>query len=278
MNEDLKTTTTLNNGVEIPLLGLGTWQARGKNCTRAVEFALTHGYDLIDTAQVYDNERQVGKGWVASGRRRDEVFLTTKIDNSNQGYESSRKSFEKSLQDLQTDYVDLLLIHWPDVHNFDRTVETWRALVKLQEGGLCRSIGVSNFTISLIKDLMGRIEVVPAVNQVEFHTFLYQKELLAFCRENQILIEAYSPIARAKFFDHPVIRRIAQKHGKTEAQVMLAWCVNHGLVVIPKSVNEERILENSEIFFKLDDADMKALDTLDKQIRLVDGGWAPPGW
>ncbi len=278
MNEDLKTTTTLNNGVEIPLLGLGTWQARGKNCTRAVEFALTHGYDLIDTAQVYDNERQVGKGWVASGRRRDEVFLTTKIDNSNQGYESSRKSFEKSLQDLQTDYVDLLLIHWPDVHNFDRTVETWRALVKLQEGGLCRSIGVSNFTISLIKDLMARIEVVPAVNQVEFHTFLYQKELLAFCRENQILIEAYSPIARAKFFDHPVIRRIAQKHGKTEAQVMLAWCVNHGLVVIPKSVNEERILENSEIFFKLDDADMKALDTLDKQIRLVDGGWAPPGW
>ena len=278
MNEDLKTTTTLNNGVEIPLLGLGTWQARGKNCTRAVEFALTHGYDLIDTAQVYDNERQAGKGWVASGRRRDEVFLTTKIDNSNQGYESSRKSFEKSLQDLQTDYVDLLLIHWPDVHNFDRTVETWRALVKLQEGGLCRSIGVSNFTISLIKDLMARIEVVPAVNQVEFHTFLYQKELLAFCRENQILIEAYSPIARAKFFDHPVIRRIAQKHGKTEAQVMLAWCVNHGLVVIPKSVNEERILENSEIFFKLDDADMKALDTLDKQIRLVDGGWAPPGW
>jgi diketogulonate reductase-like aldo/keto reductase len=278
MNEDLKTTTTLNNGVEIPLLGLGTWQARGKNCTRAVEFALTHGYDLIDTAQVYDNERQVGKGWVASGRRRDEVFLTTKIDNSNQGYESSRKSFEKSLQDLQTDYVDLLLIHWPDVHNFDRTVETWRALVKLQEEGLCRSIGVSNFTISLIKDLMARIEVVPAVNQVEFHTFLYQKELLAFCRENQILIEAYSPIARAKFFDHPVIRRIAQKHGKTEAQVMLAWCVNHGLVVIPKSVNEERILENSEIFFKLDDADMKALDTLDKQIRLVDGGWAPPGW
>jgi len=278
MNEDLKTTTTLNNGVEIPLLGLGTWQARGKNCTRAVEFALTHGYDLIDTAQVYDNERQVGKGWVASGRRRDEVFLTTKIDNSNQGYESSRKSFEKSLQDLQTDYVDLLLIHWPDVHNFDRTVETWRALVKLQEEGLCRSIGVSNFTISLIKDLMARIEVVPAVNQVEFHTFLYQKELLAFCRENQILIEAYSPIARAKFFDHPVIRRIAQKHGKTEAQVMLAWCVNHGLVVIPKSVNEERILENSEIFFKLDDADMKALDTLDEQIRLVDGGWAPPGW
>jgi len=172
----------------------------------------------------------------------------------------------------------LLLIHWPDVRKFDRTVETWRALIDLHKEGLCRSIGVSNFTIPLLKKLSEESNVTPAVNQVEFHTFLYQKDLLAYCRENDIQIEAYSPIARAKFFDNEDLQRIAKKHGHTPAQVMLAWCVQHELVAIPKTVHENRIEENADIFFELDDEDMKALDNLGPERRLVKGMWAPPSW
>lgn len=278
MQKTINSTATLNNGVEIPYLGLGTWQARGKNCEHAVAFALTHGYSLIDTAQGYGNERQVGNGWKASGRSRDDIFITTKIRNSNQGYDRSKRSFQKSLDALQTDTIDLLLIHWPDTRNFDQTVETWRALVELQEDGLCRSIGVSNFTIPLIKKLLDEINVVPAVNQVEFHTFLYQRDLLGYCQDQGIQIEAYSPLARARFLDNDTLQRIAKKVDKTAAQVMLAWGVNHDLVVIPKSVNEDRIKENADIFFKLDEEDMEKLNNLGPDTRLVEGGNAPPSW
>ena len=262
---------TLNDGYEIPVLGLGTFLSQGKDCQNAVEFALNNGYDHIDTAQGYDNEREVGKGWKASGRQREDIFITTKITNSNQGYDKSIRSLKKSLKDLQTDYVDLTLIHWPDGSNFKRTIDTWQALVDSQAQGLTRSIGVSNFTIPLIETLLNEINVIPAINQVEFHTFLYQKALLNHNHEKGIQIEAYSPIARAKFFDHEHLQAIAEKHAKTPAQVMLAWCVNHNLVAIPKSINEQRILENADIFFELDDEDMKVLDHLQPQTRLVKG-------
>lgn len=278
MKMNHQSTATLNNGIMIPYLGLGTWLARGKGCVHAVEYALTHGYSLIDTAQAYENEREVGKGWKASGRQRDEIFITTKISNPNQGYERSQRAFEKSLKDLQTDYVDLLLIHWPNSKNFIRTVETWRALVEMQAAGLCRAIGVSNFTIPLLEELHAQIDVVPAANQVEFHPFLYQEELLRYCQNHQIQIEAYSPLARAKYFDNGVLQTIARKHGKTPAQVMLAWGWHHKLVVIPKSVNEGRIMENTELFFELDEEDMGALDQLNQDLRLVKGAWAPPTW
>jgi methylglyoxal/glyoxal reductase len=278
MKKSIESTTSLNNGVEIPYLGLGTWKARGQNCVHAVKYALTHGYSLIDTAQAYDNERQVGEGWKSSGIPREDIILTTKIRNRNQGYDSSKRTFMKSLKNLQTDYVDLLLIHWPDVNHFDRTVKTWRALIDLREEGLCRSIGVSNFTIPLLKKLVNEINVMPAVNQVEFHTFLFQKELLAYCRENNIQIEAYSPIARAKYLGNEHLQRIAKKHGHTAAQVMLAWCIQHDIVVIPKTVHEARIEENADIFFELDDEDMKTLDNLEPQQRLVKGIWALPSW
>lgn len=278
MQKTRESTATLNNGVKIPYLGLGTWQARGQKCVHAVKYALNHGYRMIDTAQAYGNEKQVGEGWKDSGLSRDEVFITTKIRNSNQGYESATNSFKKSLKKLQTDYVDLLLIHWPDIKHFDRTVETWQALVDLREKGLSRSIGVSNFTIPLTNKLLDQINIVPAVNQVEFHTFLYQKELLEYCREKDIQIEAYSPIARAKFLDNDQLQRIAKKYHKTAAQVMLAWCLNHDIVVIPKTVHEDRIEENADIFFDLDEEDMKALDNLGPQTRLVQGGWQPPSW
>jgi diketogulonate reductase-like aldo/keto reductase len=146
-------TITLNNNVEFPILGLGTWQAIKSACVEAVAFALNHGYSLIDTAQGYNNETEVGKGWQESGRQREDIFITTKINNSNQGYDSSKRSFENSLAHLQTDYVDLLLIHWPDITNFNKTVETWQAMVEMQKEGLCRAIGVSNFTISLLETL-----------------------------------------------------------------------------------------------------------------------------
>lgn len=271
MKKKLHATAKLRDGVEMPFLGLGTWLSRGKDCERAVQFALTHGYDHIDTAQGYDNEEQVGNGWIASGRPREEIFITTKITNSKQGYDSSKESFENSLQALQTDYVDLLLIHWPNTSDFQRTIDTWQALIDLQTQGLTRSIGVSNFTIPLLEDLVSATNVVPAVNQVEFHTFLYQKALLEYCRANGIQIEAYSPIARAKFFDNETIQRVAKKYHKTPAQVMLAWGLNHDLVVIPKSTNEERIQENADSFFALDAEDMDALNNLSPQIRLVTG-------
>lgn len=278
MKKITKATATLNNSVEIPYLGLGTWLARGRECEQAVEFALTNGYDHIDTAQGYDNEPQMGNGWKASGRPRGDIFITTKINNSNQGYEKSKRSFRKSLKDLQTDYVDLLLIHWPNISDFQRSIDTWQALVELQDQGLCRSIGVSNFTTPLIDRLLSETDVVPAVNQVEFHTFLYQKQLLEDCRARGIQIGAYSPIARARFIDHESLQQVAKKHEKSPVQVMLAWCINHNLVVIPKSVNESRIIENADIFFELDDDDLQVLDNLQPQTRLVKGAGSPPSW
>lgn len=278
MKRTTQSTLQLNNGVNIPFLGLGTWRAWGQECTDAVSFALNHGYAMIDTAQAYGNERQVGSGWKASGKSRAEVFITTKIDNSNQGYQSSLRSFEQSLKDLQTDYVDLLLIHWPNITDFKRTLETWRALIALQEKGQCRSIGVSNFTIPVLKIFLDEFDVVPAVNQVEFHNFLYQEELLNFCDSHEIQLEAYSPIARAKFFGNDTLQKVSAKYGKTPAQVMLAWCLNHDVVVIPKSVNENRIQENADIFFKLDEEDMQALDTLEPQTRLIGISHEVPTW
>ena len=269
-------TITLNNNVEFPILGLGTWQAVKSACVEAVAFALTHGYSLIDTAQGYNNETEVGKGWQESGRQREDIFITTKINNSNQGYDSSKRSFENSLAHLQTDYVDLLLIHWPDITNFNKTVETWQAMVEMQKEGLCRAIGVSNFTISLLETLKSESDVIPAVNQVEFHPFLYQKSLLTYCRENKIQIEAYSPITRGKFFSNSVLQRMAEKYAKTPAQIMLAWGVNHEIVVIPKSTHQGRIQENADIFFNIDDEDMAELDSLNRDLRLVKGFWEPP--
>jgi len=278
MTKTIQSTATLNNGVEIPYLGLGTWLSTGKECENAVLFALNHGYTMIDTAQAYDNEHLVGNGWKASGKQRKDIFITTKIRNSNQGYESSRRSFEKSMKALQTDYVDLLLIHWPYIGDFDRSIDTWRAMIEMMEEGICRSIGVSNFTIPMIEEIIVKTGVVPAANQVEFHAFLYQKELLDYCREKNIQIEAYSPIAKAKFLDNVVLQEIAQKYQKTTAQVMLSWCINHNLVVIPKSINEDRIKENADSFFTMDEDDIKTLDDLGPETRLTRGRWAPPSW
>jgi methylglyoxal/glyoxal reductase len=278
MEKNIASTVTLNNGTQIPIIGLGTWQAKNDDGTKAVEFALKNGYDHVDTAQIYGNETQVGQGWKNSGRSRSEIFITTKIWNTNQGSKKTIRSFEKSLQRLQTDVMDLCLIHWPKVKYFKQTLETWQALTMLLEEGKCRAIGVSNFSIPLLKKLMAETDLVPAVNQVEFHPFLYQKELLSFCRENGIQIEAYSPLARAKHLDHEDLQNIAEKHSKSPAQIMLAWGLHHDLVILPKSVHEARILENADSFFDLDEEDMKILDAITPRERLIKPLWAPKSW
>lgn len=271
-------TAKLKNGNQIPLLGLGTWQSTRNDCIQAVKFALTHGYSHIDTAQAYLNEKNVGKGWKASGRKREDIFITTKIFDLNQGEKRTKKSFAKSLKALQTDYVDLLLIHWPNIKDFDKTVETWQAMIEMQEEGKCRSIGVSNFTIPLIEDLESKTGVLPAVNQVEFHPFLYQKELLTYCQEHQIQLEAYSPLGRGQFFDNEVLTKLAEKYHKSVAQIMLGWGISHKLVVIPKSTHENRILENANIFFEISAEDMEEIDNLNNNTRIIKGFNPPPTW
>jgi len=278
MKKTISSKIALNDGTEIPFLGLGTWQSLGKDCVFALETALKHGYLLIDGAQGYNNEKEVGEGWKASGVARESIFITTKINNPNHGYEPTRQSFLQSLKDLQTEYVDLLLIHWANNKEFNLTIETWQAMADLKAKGLCRSIGVSNFTPDLIEKLVKEVNVVPSTNQVEFHAFFYQKELLDYCREKSIQIEAYSPLARAKYLDHKTLNQVANKYSKTAAQVMLAWLLHHDIVVIPKSTNEERIIENTDIFFDLDDEDMAILDNLKPQERLIVVPWQPPGW
>jgi methylglyoxal/glyoxal reductase len=262
----------LNNGVEIPQLGLGVYQsAPGRTTQRVVRYALNIGYRHIDTAYIYGNESDVGKAVHESGIQRDEVFITTKLWNTREvGYDSALRSCEDSLQRLGLTYVDLYLIHWP-VQGISNSTDVWRAMVHLLKEGKARAIGVSNYTIDDLKEILQDSDVVPAVNQVEFHPFLYQKDLLSFCKKNGIQIEAYSPLTRGKRLNHPGIMNIAKKYqNKTPAKILIRWSLQHNLVVIPKSIHEDRILENSQVFdFELTAEDMKFLDSLNENLQTV---------
>ncbi len=261
----------LNNGVEFPVLGLGVYQSPpGRATQNAVRFALKTGYRLVDTARIYGNESDVGEAVRASGIPREEVLVTTKLWNSDQGYESTIRACEASLRRLGLDYVDLYLIHFPlpETRN-----SSWKAMKNLLKNGKCRAVGVSNFTIGHLKQLLEGSDLVPAVNQVEFHPFLYQKELLDYCRGQGIQVEAYSPLARGERLRDPRISAIGAKYSKTPAQALIRWGLQHGLVVIPKSVREERIRENSQVFdFNLSDEDMRVLDSLGENLRT---NWDP---
>jgi diketogulonate reductase-like aldo/keto reductase len=271
MGLTIKSTRKLNSGVEIPVLGLGVFQTPpGKVTQEAVKFALKVGYRHIDTASLYGNEEDVGKGVRGSGVPREEVFVTTKLWNTDHGYDSALSACDKSLRSLGLGYIDLYLIHWPVPELRD---ETWRALVELQRRGSCRAIGVSNYTIRHLQELLDSSEVVPDVDQVEFNPFLYQKELLRFCESRRIQLEAYSPLTRAKKLRHPAVLDVARRYSKTPAQVMIRWGLQHGLVVIPKSSRPERIKENSEVFdFEISSADMSRLDSLSEDLHTV---WDP---
>jgi len=264
---------TLNDGSQMPVLGLGVYQAPpGRTTHAAVKVALECGYRLIDTAALYRNEADVGNAVRASGIPREDVFITTKLWNSDHGFESARRACQESLRRLGLAYIDLYLIHWP-VRGLRR--ESWRALVQLQKDSLCRSIGVSNYTIAHLEELLANSPVVPSVNQVEFHPFLYQSELLDFCRAHAIQLEAYSPLARGLGMQHPTVREVASRHRRTPAQVLIRWSLQHGAIPIPKSVRPERIRANAQVFdFDLPAGDMQALDRLSEGLHTA---WNPEG-
>ena len=260
---------TLNSGAQVPQLGFGVWQAGGAT-ERAVSAALRTGYRHVDTARVYGNEAQVGKAIRECGIPRSEIFVTTKLWNQDQGYEQALQACADSLLRLKLDYVDLYLIHWPVP---ELRLESWRALETLFREGRARSIGVSNYLVPHLRELLDVAKVVPAVNQLELTPFLQRRDTTALCRDAGILLEAYSPLTRGKRLNHPLIVDIASQIGRTPAQVLLRWNVQHGVIVLPKSVTPERIEENAQIFdFDLDSAAMAALDKLEEGLVT---GWDP---
>jgi diketogulonate reductase-like aldo/keto reductase len=261
----------LNTGLPMPLLGLGTYlSGPGEQAVRAVCWALEAGYRLIDTSLAYWNEKDVGEGLRTSGLPRDQVFLISKLENADQGYESTLAACARSLANLGTDYLDLYLIHWPVPALRD---ETWRAMERLLEEGVCRAVGVSNYTVGHLRGLLAWAKVVPAVNQVESHPFLQQSSLLEYCRAQGIAVQAYSPLVKARMMDDPSLLALARKHGKTPAQILLRFQVQRGVSAVPKSVRREKIIENIRVFdFSLDVEDLAVLGSLDRGLHV---DWDP---
>lgn len=260
---------TLNNGVAMPQLGFGVWQVEDAEAFTTVGQALDAGYRSIDTAAIYGNEEGTGKALAASGIPRDELFVTTKLWNAEQGHDATLRAFDTSLAKLGLEYVDLYLIHWP-LPSKDLYVETYKAFEKIHAEGRAKAIGVSNFLPEHLERLMGETSVVPAVNQIELHPQLSQAESRAFHARHNIVTEAWSPLGQGKgLLENPAIAELAAKHGRTPAQVVLRWHLQLGNVVIPKSVTPSRIAENIDVFgFELDDEDLATLARLDTGNRL----------
>nr|WP_242003471.1 aldo/keto reductase [Culicoidibacter larvae] len=258
----------LNNGVEIPQLGFGTFKIEdGKPVIDAVTTALETGYRHIDTAAVYKNEDGVGTALHESGIRRDELFVTTKLWNRDQGYDSALRAFDESMKKLKLDFVDLYLIHWPT--DMELISESWRALERLYKDGVVRAIGVSNFKEHHLKPILENCEVRPAANQVEFHLTLQQDQLLQYCNQQDIAIEAWSPLMQGTFGDIELVNQLADKYGKTPAQIILRWDIQKQVITIPKSVTPSRIKENFDIFdFVLSNEDMALLGQLNTETRI----------
>jgi diketogulonate reductase-like aldo/keto reductase len=272
MTDDVaNTTVSLNTGARIPQVGLGVWQAgAGASTQGAVRAALEVGYRHIDTARIYGNEKDVGAVVRSSGIPRAELFVTTKLWNEDHGYDSALRAFDASLDRLALDYVDLYLIHWPVPR---KRLDTWRALEQLFRDGRARAIGVSNYLIPHLKELLDVATVVPAVNQIELTPFLQRRDTCALCREHGIAVEAYSPLTRGQRLDDPEVRSVAHEVGRTPAQVLLRWGVQRGAIVLPKSVTPSRIAENAALFdFTLSDDAMTRLDALEENLVT---GWDP---
>ncbi len=263
---DIQGTFTLHNGVEMPYFGLGVYLSKdGQEVVNAVQWAIEAGYRHVDTASVYENESGVGAGIKASGVPREDIFLVSKVWNSDQGYDTTLSAFEASLERLGTDYLDLYLVHWPVAGKYK---DTWKALERLYREKRIRAIGVSNFMQHHLEDLLEGAEVVPMVNQMEFHPYLVQQALLDFCNANHIQYEAWSPMMQGHIFKDPAFKNLADKYQKTIAQIVLRWDLQKGVVTIPKSSKKERILANADLFdFQLSQEDMDYLDGMDQGKR-----------
>lgn len=271
MVKNLQDTTTLYNGVKMPWLGIGVFKVEeGPELVNAVKYAIKQGYRSIDTAAIYQNEEGVGQaikeGLAETGLSREDLFVTSKVWNSDLGYESALAAFETSLKKLQLDYLDLYLIHWPVAGKYK---DAWRALETLYKEGKVKAIGVSNFQVHHLEDLLKDAEIKPMVNQVEFHPHLTQEEVRTFCKANEIQVEAWSPLAQGQLLDHPVLREIANHYNKSIAQVILRWDLQNGVVTIPKSTKEHRIVENADVFdFELSNEHMEQINQLNENHRV----------
>ncbi len=263
---DLQGSFELHNGVQMPYFGLGVYLSKdGNEVISAVREALNHGYRHIDTASVYENEEGVGQGIRESNVAREDMFLVSKVWNTDQGYDATLKAFDASLDRLGTDYLDLYLVHWP---KGEISKETWKALEKLYKEKRVRAIGVSNFLQHHLEDLLTSVEIVPMVNQMEFHPYLVQQDLIDFCNSKGIQYEAWSPLMQGNIFDLDIMKDLASKYNKTIAQIVLRWDLQKGVVTIPKSSKKERIIANSDLFdFELSEDDVQLLDGLDRGKR-----------
>ncbi|RFU71427.1 aldo/keto reductase [Peribacillus saganii] len=271
MVKNLQDTKTLNNGVKMPWFGLGVFKVEeGPELVNAVKTAIKNGYRSIDTAAIYQNEEGVGQG-IAEGMKeagisRGDLFVTSKVWNADLGYESALSAYDASLKRLGLDYLDLYLIHWPVKGKYK---EAWRALETIYKQGRVKSIGVSNFHIHHLEDLMQDAEVKPVINQVEYHPRLTQKELHSYCRAQSIQLEAWSPLMQGQLLDNEILSAIAKKYNKSVAQIILRWDLQNEVITIPKSTKERRIVENASIFdFSLSDEDMTEIDALNENLRV----------
>jgi diketogulonate reductase-like aldo/keto reductase len=271
----LSSRVRLNQGPEMPVLGLGVFLSPpGEVTQQAVRWALEAGYRLIDTAAMYENETDVGAAIRASGVPREEVFVTTKLWQENHGYEPAKRAFDRSLANLGLEYVDLYLIHWPRANSPEDRIGSWQALEELRAEGRCRAVGVSNYTQRHLDEIAAHSKLVPAVDQIEFHPFIYDPEILGYCAARGIRVEAYSPLTRNRRLDDPRIAEVARAVGRSPAQVLIRWGLQHGIVEIPKSVHRERIIENAGVFdFALSGAQMASLDGMVDRRRVTQ--WDP---
>lgn len=271
MAMNLQSTTTLHNGVNMPWFGLGVFKVEeGTEVVEAVKTAIKNGYRSIDTAAIYQNEEGVGEGIRAglkeAGISREDLFITSKVWNADFGYDSTIEAYETSLKKLGLDYLDLYLIHWPVEGKYK---DTWKALEYLYENGRVKAIGVSNFHVHHLEDILKDAKIIPMVNQVEFHPKLTQTELLSFCKEHQIQMEAWSPLMQGKLLEDATLKEVADAHGKSVAQIILRWDLQNGVITIPKSIKEHRIIENASIFdFELTPEDMSKIHALNENKRV----------
>jgi methylglyoxal/glyoxal reductase len=269
MLNSMQSTTTLHNGVKMPWLGLGVFKVEdGAEVVSSVKTALEVGYRSIDTAAIYGNEEGVGKAIAESTVPREELFITTKVWNSNHGYEATLAAFDVSLKKLGLDYLDLYLIHWP-LPSQGKFVETWKALEKLYKDGRVRAIGVSNFNVHHLEEIIANCEIIPMVNQVEYHPRFNQRELHDFCKRHGIHLEAWSPLMQGGLLEEPALVEIAKKYNKSTAQIIIRWDLQTGVVTIPKSVKSHRIAENVDVFdFELSQEDMDIINALNQDQRM----------